>query len=214
MDLLDTITAHHEAMRLPLYAVTAATAARADTPVLLVLHWHGFRRETPVRLPGVSMPPRPVAGSAIRIDEPWDSIAAMDRAMLDAAWQLGAWDVERVTHRPWRRLGAPASEALACRRAFGDYPDAGPGSETLVDGGADREQLIELAARRGYIRWMFRPRKAGLWAQLDEEDSTVDAGGGRELPCPVAPRACDPARATRFVYRLGFVKRIILPDTH
>lgn len=214
MDLFTTIQEHHGAMRLPLYAVTVTAAARVDTPVLLILHWHGFRRETPVRLPGVALPPRPVAGSAVQIDERWDSVAAVDQAMLDAAWQLGAWDVERVTHGPWRRLGAPASEALACRRAFGDYPDADGPEEAVIAEAPDRDAMMEVAARRGYIRWMFRPRKAGLWAWLNDRDSTVDEGGGRALPCPVPPRPWIGGRGNRFVYRLGHVDHIILPDTN
>ncbi|ANN68683.1 diguanylate cyclase [Bordetella bronchialis] len=214
MELFETIKAHHDAMRLPLYAVTVTAAARVDTPVLLMLHWHGFRRETPVHVPGVPMPPRPVPGSALQIDAHWDSMATVDQAMLDAAWRFGAWDVERVTHRPWRRLGAPAAEALACRRAFGDYPDAEDGIETLVADLPDRPALMEMAARRGYVRWMFRPRKAGVWSQLGDEDSTVDEGGGRPPPCPVRPRPWMEARDQRFVYRLGRVDRLILPDTH
>jgi hypothetical protein len=214
MDLFETITAHQGAMRLPLYAVTMTAAARVDTPFFLMLHWHGFRRETPVRVPGVAVPARPVAGSAVQIDDHWDSVAALDQAMLEAAWRMGAWEVERATHRPWWRLGAPAGEALACHRAFGDYPDAEDGPETVIADTPDRRAMMDMAARRGYIRWMFRPRKAGLWAQLDDEDSTVDASGGRALPCPVAPRPWDGGLGSRFVYRLGQVQRLIVPNTH
>ncbi len=111
----------------------------------------------------------------------------------------------------WR----PAGEALACRRAFGDYPDADNEQETVIAEAPDREAMMEMAARRGHIRWMFRPRKAGLWAQLDDEDSTVvDDGGGRPLPCPVAPRPWIGGRGSRFVYRLGHVDHLIVPDTH
>lgn len=214
MDIFETITAHQEAMRLPLYAVTVTAAARVDTPVLLILHWHGFRRETPLRLAGGEQPPaRPVAGSALQIDDHWDSVAALDQAMLDAAWRLGAWDVERETRPPWWRLGAPAGEALACRRAFGEYPDADPGEETVIAEAPDRPAMMEMAARRGYIRWLFRPRKAGLWAELNDEDSTVDEAGGRQPPCPVAPRPWTGADRSRTVYRLGHADRLILPDS-
>jgi hypothetical protein len=213
MELLETIQSHHGAMRLPLYAVTVTVPARAHTPVLLILHWHGFRRETAVRVPGVDLPPHAVPGSAVQIDEDWDTVATLDQAMLDAAWQLGAWDVERETRPPWWRLGAPASEALACRRAFGDYPDAG-GEETVVAHAPDREDMLRMAANRGYIRWMFRPRKGGVWADIDDEDSTVDLAGGRSLPCPVAPQPCVAGRSGRTVYRLGRVDHLILRDSN
>lgn len=211
MDVFETITAHHKAMGLPMYAVTAAAAARAGAPVLLILHWHGFRRATPLRLADATPPARAVPGSALQIDAPWESPAALDQAMIEAAWQLGAWDVERVVRPAWRRLGAPAAEALACRRAFGDYPDAGPGEETVIAQAPDRDAMIELAARKGYIRWMFRPRKSGLWAQLDDQDDTLDAAGGRPLPCPVAPQPWNGRDSGRAVYRLGRVARLIVP---
>jgi hypothetical protein len=213
MEILETIQSHHSAMRLPLYAVTITVPARAHTPVLLILHWHGLRRATPVHVPGVDLPPHAVPGSAVQIDEDWDTVATLDQAMLDAAWQLGAWDVEREIRPPWWRLGAPASEALACRRAFGDYPDAAAGEETVVAQAPDREDMLRLAANRGYIRWMFRPRKGGVWAQLDDEDSTVDPAGGRSLPCPVPPQPCVAGRTGRTVYRLGRVDHLILPDS-
>jgi hypothetical protein len=214
MDLYETITAHHDAMRLPMYAVTVATAARVDSPVLLILHWHGFRRETPLRVQGVMPPARPVPGSALQIDEHWHSLADLEQSMLEAAWQLGAWDVERVIRPAWRRLGAPAGEALACRRAFGDYPDAEPGSETVLAAAPDRDAMIDAAARRGYIRWMFRPRRAGVWAQLDDDDSTLDVAGGRRLPCPVSPRPWRGEENSRTVYRLGRAAHLIFPDTY
>jgi hypothetical protein len=212
MEIFETIQSHHDAMRLPLYAVTVTVPARVNTPALLILHWHGFRRETAVRLPGIDIAPRAVAGSAVQIDQDWDSVAAVDQALLDAAWQLGAWEVERVTRPPWWRLGAPASEALACRRAFGDYPDADGTHDTIVAAAPDREDMMRLAADRGYIRWMFRPRKGGIWAELNDEDSTVDPAGGRRLPCPVPPQPCRAGHNARTVYRLGMVDHLIIPD--
>lgn len=212
MQILDTICAQVQAMRMPLYAVTAAAAARAGTPVLLILHWHGFRRRTPLTLPGQTIAPRAVAGSAMQLSQRWASFDELEGALVDAAWQLGAWDVERLVQRPWRRLGAPASEALACHRAFGAYPDA-PDEEGVVMDAPDRDDLLELAARRGYVRWLFRPRKAGLWQSLDDEDATLGPGGGRALPCPVPRRAFDGRMPSRVVYRLGHGARLILRDT-
>ena len=73
-----------------------------------------------------------------------------------------------------------------------------------------RVELMQLAARKGYLRWLFRPIKGGLWSALDEPDDSLAADGGRQPPCPVAPQ---PRRADghgRTVYRLGAVNRIML----
>lgn len=204
------LSAQMEAMKLPLYAVTLTAVDRRDTPLLLMMHWHGFRRATPLRIPGVDIPRRPVPGSATQIDAHWDSFDALDRALLDAAWRLGAWDLERLERRAWWRIGAPASEALAGRRAFGDYADAADAREHVVAQAPDRADLMELAARKGYLRWLFRPRKGGLWSAIDDPDDTVDEAGGRTPPCPVPSRPR--AGAKRTVYRLGHIAGIILPD--
>ncbi|WP_175920836.1 diguanylate cyclase [Burkholderia latens] len=209
MDLFDIVNEQMEAVRLPLYAVTVTAAARVNTPLIAILHWHGFLRETPLALPGVELPRRPVPGSAIQFELPWHALEAVDETLLDAAWRLGAWELERVERRGCNTIGASAAEALACRQAFGDYDD-GPSAEChLVDGAPDRDELMQLAARNGYARWLFRPVKGGLWRALDEPDDTLDADGGRQPPCPVLPR---PARhrSPRTLYRLGAVRRILM----
>jgi len=211
MHIFQTISDHAGAMRAPLYAVTATVAARVDTPVLLILHWHGFRRGTPVAVPGTVIPMRPLPGSALQLNARWRSFDELDRAVLDAAWQLGAWEVERLGRRPWWRLGAPASEALAAHRAFGDYPDREPGQEDPVMEAPDRGEMLRLAARKGYVRWLFRPRKGGLWQELEGDDGTLDAGGGRTLPCPVPSQPYVGGRSSRTVYRLGRADRLIFP---
>jgi hypothetical protein len=214
MKIFETITEQARAMHLPLFAVTMAAAARVDTPVLLMMHWHGFQRATPLTLPGIQFLPRALPGSALQLNQRWDCFEMLDSAMLEAAWQLGAWDVERLVQRPCSRLGADASEALACRRAFAVYPDVESSEEAVVMEAPDRDELLDLAARKGYIRWMFRPRKGGIWETLNDEDSTVAPEGGRALPCPVGPQPYDAKRPGRMVYRLGRVERIIVPDTH
>lgn len=210
MNVFETIAAQAAAMKLPIYAVTAATVPRRDAPILLIIHWHGFARETPLRLDDLPLPPRSVAGSALQIDAPREGIESAEQALLDAAWQLGAWDLERVVKRPWWRLGAPASEALAGHRAFGDYPDADSADPGVVMGAPDRDELMRAAAHRGYVRWLFRPRKSGLWQWVEDEDSTLDGTGGREPPCPVLPYPLEAGRAGRAVYRLGRVDRLII----
>ena len=210
MNVFETISAHAAAMKLPIYAITATTVPRRDIPVILIIHWHGFRRETPLKLAGVPVPLRAVAGSALQIEARGEGIAAIEQSLLDAAWQLGAWDLERLVRRPWWRLGASASEALAGHRAFGDYPDVDAAEPGVVMEAPDRDELLRMAAYRGYVRWLFRPRKGGLWQQVDDEDSTLDSGGGRALPCPVMPYPLETGRGGRAVYRLGRVDHIIL----
>jgi hypothetical protein len=211
MDLFDTLHEQVKSVRLPLFAVTVTAAAQVNTPLVAILHWHGFRRATPLVLPGLDIPPRPVPGSALQLDTPWHSVEAVDAMLLDAAWQFGAWEVERVERRGCNVIGASAAEALACRQAFGDYGDDGARDPQLLADETDRAELMQLAARRGYLRWLFRPIKGGLWSALNEPDDTLDADGGRQPPCPVPP---EPQRADgrgRTVYRLGAVHRIMLP---
>ncbi len=198
MDILETITSHTTALQLPLYAVTLSATRKSDTPIILILHWHGFHRdETSTRAL------HSVAGSAVQINQRWHDYAVIDRAMLDAAWTLGAWDVQRVAKPGWWRLNAPVSEALACRRAFADYSDAEHGDKAVVLEAPDQERLLDLAARRGYVRWLFRPRKGGLWNQADGDDETLDADGGRSTPCPVPLRPEGRDLSCKVVYRLG-----------
>ncbi|WP_186180943.1 diguanylate cyclase [Burkholderia gladioli] len=210
MDLFDIVQAQMETLKLPLYAVTVSAVAQVNTPLVAILHWHGFRRATPLVLPGVDIPARPVPGSAIQIGAPWHSFEAVDMALLDAAWRLGAWEVERIERRACNVIGASGAEALACRRAFGDYGEGSPTGEHLLDGAPDREGLMHLAARRGYLRWLFRPVKGGVLRALDEPDDSLDADGGRTSPCPVVPKPRARGVPGRIVYRLGSVRHILL----
>ena len=139
MDNLTSIRAQIDAVRLPLYAVTVTAVRRPDTPLLLMLHWHGFRRDE-------AAGPAParrcaVPGSAVQLNPRWRALEEVEGAMLDAAWQLGAWDLERSVRRGCNDVGASAREAHECRQAFGDNPLA-PGSEAhLVAEAPDRDVL-------------------------------------------------------------------------
>lgn len=215
MNILETVADQSDAMRLPLYAVTVTAVAREEAPALLSLHWHGFFRQTPLRLPGLELPARPVPQSMAQFDMPQgvlDALGALEQSLLEAAWQLGAWDVERLERPAWWRLGAPATEVSDGRRAFGYYEDDDSDNGHVMTDAPDREELMRLAAHRGYLRWLFRPRKRGIWAEVrDDGDDTLDENGGRPLPCPVMPRPLhgdDSARRT--VYRLGRADRILL----
>jgi hypothetical protein len=41
---------------------------------------------------------------------------------MEAAWELGAWDVARAERPGCLRPGACSTEALACLQAFGSFP--------------------------------------------------------------------------------------------
>ncbi|MEW6133763.1 MAG: diguanylate cyclase [Pseudomonadota bacterium] len=204
MELLQSIQAQIAAVRLPLYAVTVSAVPRPDTPLLLMLHWHGFRRDE-TKPHGTR---RAVPGSALQINTSWRTLEEIDRALLDAAWQLGAWDLERRSARACSQVGASAREALECRQAFGNNPFAPNDDSHLLAEAPDRDELMHLAAARGYVRWLFRPVQGGLWRDSAEDDSLAP-DGSRPPPCPVAPQAAG-RRGTRIVYRLGRVSRIVI----
>jgi hypothetical protein len=209
MHIFDTVSAQVSAMGLPLYAVSATRVNLPDTPLLLFLHWHGFRRATPLHLEGVDLPARPIPSSAFQFDGPWPSSTSAEEAVLDAAWRLGAWSVERWRQRACNSPGAPASEAYACRQAFGDNAADFPDEPVLPAESPVRAQQMELAARKGYSRWLVQPVKGGLWAGVGPADDSLAADGGRHSDCPVRPAPA--AGNGRLVYQLGHINHLILP---
>ena len=75
----------------------------------------------------------------------------------------------------------------------------------------DSDGLIEAASRSGYVQWVFRPVRGGVWAEV-AEDVTLQDGGYRNPPCPIVarPTAAVPARASRrHVYQLGRCPRLV-----
>lgn len=207
MDILHSITTQMTVVRLPLFAVTLTAVPRPDTPLLLLLHWHGFRPAgRPAADGGAAR--QAVPGSALQINTPWRALEEIDLAMLDAAWQLGAWDMERLQRRACNDIGTSAREALECRQAFGDNPFAPEDEEHLLAEAPDRADLMRLGAARGYVRWQFRPVRGGLWQQFAEDD-TLSPDGGRTPPCPVRP-VMSAGRRHRMIYRLGRLSRIIV----
>lgn len=207
MEIFQKIAAQISAVRLPLYAVSLTAIPRADTPLLLFLHWHGFRR-------GERPGHRPVPGSALQLNERWQALEEIDAAMLDAGWRLGAWDVEREERRPCNHVSATSREALECLQAFGEHTDRRAAETLLLAEAPDREALLQVGAEKGYVRWQFRPVAGGVWSATPG-DETLAADGSRTPPCPVTPAAAGASRQARpvrrTVYRLGRITRIILP---
>nr|WP_034332875.1 hypothetical protein [Herbaspirillum sp. B39] len=209
MEIFDDVVAQMEATQLPLYAVTATAADSVDSPLYLFLHWHGFQRSTPLQLPGISIPARPIQSSLLKVDGPWYSDLLRDEVVLELAWRLGAWDVKRIRARGCNQIGAPAGEALQCRRAFGEGDEDYP--VTLDEAPQARHDAMQLAARRGYWGWLFHPVKGGLWSQLEQDDETLDSDGARTGSCPVVPLPAE-GRGRQTVYRMGRITRLILPS--
>jgi len=207
--IFDVIQQQVQALHRPLAAVVLSTLPRQDSPVLLLLHWHGFaadeRRPLSVGTTGTSLP-----SSALQLSPRWRQLEELDRDMLDAAWQLGAWNLTREERRGCNAAGASPREAVACRQAFGDNPLDPDDDSHLVAQAPDRGELVSGAARLGYVSWSFRPVAHGLWRGAGIDDSLQD-DGRRQPPCPVAPQPPVGTRIVRQTYQLGRVDRIALP---
>lgn len=210
MEILNRILSQLEAVRLPLYAVTLTTIPRIDTPVLLMLHWHGFHPSPGQDGQTGDLRRLPAPTTALQINDRWNAWENVERSLLDAAWQLGAWDVQREELRACSYPGASAKEALACRQAFGEFSGK-ESSHHLIAEAPDREALLTVAATKGYLRWQFRPVQGGLW-EASRDDATLDEGGRRTPPCPVTTLSpLHGGRLSRTVYRLGRNDHIWLP---
>jgi hypothetical protein len=214
MELLDRIEGQIAATGLPLVGITLAAVPCPDTPVILTLHWHGFIKEKLADVEGAEpVAYTPVPSSALQLNERWSDLLDVDEATLDAAWQLGAWDVARAERPGCMRRGAAATEPLECLQAFGAFPYGVNGNQVVVSDAPDTDDLVQLAANRGYLMWLFRPVSGGIWAEV-AEDATLSPEGRRAPPCPYHPIAptCTGKRHT--VYRLGMpAPRLEQPET-
>ena len=203
MELLAPIRAQMEAVKLPLYAVTVTAVPRPDTPVLLMLHWHGFRREFLADAPEARpVAFRSVATSALQLNERWRELEALDLAAMEAGWELGAWDVARHKRRACMRPGADRSEALECLQAFASYPDSMGGQDLVVGEVPDADDLLQLGANVGYLTWKFRPVMGGIWVEV-ADDATLAPDGSRQPTCPLLPAPAPDDAAGTTVYRFG-----------
>ena len=203
MDILERIEDQMAATGLPLVGITLAAVPCPDTPVILTLHWHGFVREKLVAMEEAeTVSYTPVPSSALQLNDRWRDLTAVDSAMMAAAWELGAWDVARAERRGCMRPGAYSAEALECLQAFGAFPFGMNGVQAVVADAPDADELVQLAASRGYLMWLFRPVSGGIWAEV-ADDATLTDAGRRAPPCPhrAIPPCCDGNRKT--VVRFG-----------
>ena len=203
MNLLETITERIAAKPLPLMAITVAAVPCPDTPVILTLHWHGFVEEKIVELEEAeTVAYTPIPSLALQINDRWSDLATLDRAAMEAGWELGAWDVARAERAGCARPGAKSSEALECLQAFGSFPYGVNDVQAVIAEAPDVEDLVSLAVRRGYLMWMFRPVHRGIWAEF-ADDVTLNADGTRIPPCPLQPAPPSGRGSGKTVYRFG-----------
>ncbi len=211
MQLLDRIETQLISNRLPLVAITVAAVPYANTPVVLTLHWHGFVETRLVESSDASIVAyQPVPSSALQINDRWDGLPQLENEVLDVAWELGSWDLARMEALPFVRPGASEQESLECMSAFGSLPLAIDGQPPVVAEVPDAGELIETASRAGYVHWLFRPVRGGLWADV-ADDATLEEGGYRNPPCPYMPsptRGARHRRPRRIVYRFGRAARL------
>jgi hypothetical protein len=210
MHLLDHIETQLISNRLPLVAVTVAAVPYANTPVVLTLHWHGF---VEARLADVeeanAVAYQPVPSSALQVNDRWDQLRELEDEVLDVAWELGSWDLARTEALPFVRPGGTEQESLECMGAFGSLPLSIGGQPPIVAEVPDSEDLIAAASRTGYVQWLFRPVRGGVWADV-ADDLTLEHGGYRNPPCPVMPAPTRPGsrNARRVVYQFGRCTRL------
>ncbi|MPZ44472.1 MAG: diguanylate cyclase [Betaproteobacteria bacterium] len=202
MEILECITEQISGNRLPLVGVTVAAVPCPDTPIILSLHWHGFRKQAPVDDAAGEVALASVPSTSLQLNERWRDLLDVDVATLEAGWELGAWDVVRAEYAPCMRPGAAAAEAVDCLRAFGACPVPYRGSDLFVAEAPDMDELIQIAAQSGYLCWQFRPVHGGIWSDV-QGDATLNADGTRTPHCPLAPvrPQCEGKRRT--VYRFG-----------
>lgn len=214
MDFLDAIETQMVSNRLPLAGVSLAALPCADTPLVLSLHWHGFIEHEIETDCGKQFRYESVPSSCLQINRRWRTAQELEFAILEVAWELGAWDLTRFEQRPYMRPGASIQEAIEGEMAFGQpHPffdeDFAPVSEIQ-----DAEDMLSIAGRNGYFLWRFRPVRGGLWNEVSD-DATLQPGGYRNPPCPELSRDFGDTRwmqRPRCVnYRFGRSARLLLP---
>jgi hypothetical protein len=212
MDLLGLIETQMISNRLPLVAVTLAAVPHTNTPTVLTLHWHGF---VELRLTDDSdaVAYQSVPSSALQVNERWDRFDDLDHEALETAWELGAWNLERIEAQPFARPGADTHETVMGMHAFGASPISIDGDSPIISDVPDSDDLIQSASREGYVQWLFRPVRGGLWSETNE-DVTLEPGGYRNPPCPLlsTPVAAAAFRASlrKVVYPFGRSGRLLL----
>ncbi|MBY0271248.1 MAG: diguanylate cyclase [Burkholderiales bacterium] len=211
MQILERIEDQMSATGLPLVGITLAAVPCPDTPVILTLHWHGFIKQKLAELEEAeTVAYTPIPSSSLQLNDRWRDLRAVDHAAMEAGWALGAWDVERAERPACFRPGADPSEEFECMQAFGTYPCNIQGNQVAICDAPDVDDLLEVAAMRGYLLWAFRPVRGSIWKDF-ADDATLSDEGRRSLPCPHAPVPPKCAGKGRMVYRFGIPTERALP---
>lgn len=209
MDLLKHIEEQMATIKLPLIGVTIAAVPYANTPVVMSLHWHGL---SPTKLANTDnanpIAYRSIPSSALQINSRWDDLESLDLTTMEAAWELGAWDMARIERKPCLRIGADTSESFECLQAFGNYPFQIDGETAFISNTPDVEDLVEVAARSGYLTWTFRPVRGGLWKSVSD-DATLDDDGRRKPPCPYLSEPTSHGGNRKTIYRFGKASKFV-----
>jgi hypothetical protein len=105
--ILEVIEDQLVANRLPLTGVTIAALPFPNTPAVVSLHWHAFVENAgpPDR---AAMLYQSVPSSALQINIRWDQFEALEADVLEASWELGAWDLRRIEAPGCERARSPA----------------------------------------------------------------------------------------------------------
>jgi len=199
--ILELIEDQLVANRLPLTGVTIAALPFPNTPAVVSLHWHAF-----VEITGATegAPPvfQSVPSSALQINIHWGQFADLETDVLETSWELGAWDLRRIEAPGCGKSRSPGRAYTEMQTSFGVSPQVIDGERVFVADVPDADELVEAAARAGYVHWEFRPTWSGLWKDL-AVDLTLEEGGYRNPRCPLAARAYEPGDARTIVFQLG-----------
>ena len=199
--ILEVIEDQLVANRLPVAGVTIAALPFPNTPAVVSLHWHAFieNANTPDR---AALLYQSVPSSALQINIRWDQFEDLEVDVLEASWELGAWDLRRIEAPGCGRSRSPARAYTEMQTSFGVSPQAIDGERVFVADVPDADELVGAAARAGYVHWEFRPTWCGLWKDL-AADVTLEKGGYRNPLCPLTARAYEPGDARTIVFQLG-----------
>lgn len=165
--------------------------------------------------PGLSLP----GVTATVVSAPTDTVMAVpveqatpadiEEALLQLAWQWGAWDMCRLERSPlatgqsWQQVNTGLSVA------FGRNPIAIMG-HPLQAGDEAADWMLDEAAANGWVAWRFiplalaRPSLRGMWGTKDStlrEDCTRE--GSHRLHVAAFRRPKDPNTGAEMQYRLG-----------
>jgi len=185
-----------------------AAVPYANTPFVLTLHWHGF---VETRLADVSdanvVAYQPVPSSALQVNDA--GTASRSWSTRFSTWRgAGLVGPRAPGGAAVHPAGVPsAQESLEAWAPSATFPSH-RGAAAIVAEVPDSEELIDAAGRSGYVQWMFRPVRGGVWAEV-ADDATLETGGYRNPPCPHLAQPTKPGTSRRVVYQFGRSDRLV-----